>query len=53
MKEISLVFILQCVADVINVAGNVSVTLVRVTFGFTDHLRSKLFCWATWMFVGC
>jgi len=51
MKEISLVFFLQCAVDVVCVAGNVSMILVRVTFGFTENKRRNLLYWATLMFV--
>jgi hypothetical protein len=42
MKDSSLVFFLQSAADVVHVAGNVSVILVRVTLGFTDNMGRKL-----------
>jgi hypothetical protein len=51
MKETSLVFSLQCAADVVYVAGNVSMILVRVTLGFTDNKRRKLLYWATLLLV--
>ena len=51
MEEMSLVLFLQCAADVVHVAGNVSVNVVRVTLGFTDNVRRKLLYWATLMFV--
>jgi hypothetical protein len=50
MKEISFVFFLQSAADVVHVAGNVSVILVRVTLGVTDNMRRKLYC-ATLIYV--
>jgi hypothetical protein len=51
MKEMSLVFFLQCAAYLVYVAGNVGVILVRVILGFTDNERRNLLYWATLMFV--
>ena len=42
MKEMSLVLVLQCAADVVYVASNVSMILVHVTLGFTDNNRRNL-----------
>jgi hypothetical protein len=50
MKKILFIFFLQSAADVVHVAGNVNVILVRVTFSFTDNMRRKLY-WATLMDV--
>ena len=50
MKEMSGCF-LQCAADVVYVAGKVSVIVVRVTLGFTDNNRHNLLYWATLLFV--
>ena len=52
MKEMSLVSSLQCAVDVVHVAGNVSMILVRVTLGFADNMWCKLLYWATLMYVG-
>jgi hypothetical protein len=51
MKDMPLVFFVQCTVDVVYVAGNFSITLVRVTLGVTDNMRRKLLYWATLMFV--
>jgi hypothetical protein len=42
MKEVSLSFFLKSAADLVHVAGNVSVILVLVTLGFTDNMSRKL-----------
>jgi hypothetical protein len=52
MKERSLVFFLQCAADVVHVAGNVSMILVCMTLGFTDNMGRNLLYWATLMYIG-
>jgi hypothetical protein len=46
----SLVLVLQCEADVVYVASNVSMILVHVTLGFTDN-RRNLLCWAKLMYI--
>jgi hypothetical protein len=38
--------------DVVHVAGNVSMILVRVTLGFTDNMGRKFLYWATLMYIG-
>jgi len=52
MKEMSLVLVLQCAADVAYVASNVSMILVHVALGFTDNNRRNLLYWATLLVYG-
>jgi hypothetical protein len=50
MNKNLFIFFLQSAENVVHVAGNVSVILVRMTLGFTDNMRRKLYC-ATLMYV--